>query len=396
MKRYLLFTIVVLQAMHVMAQHELVGRVVDGVSRQPLPFASVYVDKDRCTITNAEGGFSVDATDGDTLRITYVGYKPLRLSAAQARGTVRMEPLDTSLQEVVVYSPDAIIQKLLKAVKHDSKVGRRSQSNMFYRQTTRTDGRINGLLEAFLTANDGLSAHDLSLVTGRYASVGGTNYFYPVNFFTFAEVEFYNSMGIFRSNEEVVPLSPRYQKYYIAEYKTISQGDSAIYVIHFQPRVSEAISRSLKKKGVLWNTFDSYLYVRASDLQVLKYEGKGVNMFVQHQRPGKWRQVLPVEYHFTVHYQDVHHYTQVQSVNFTTSYEADGVTYETAGLMFNVADRYVKGKKKLYFDDNIWNKIKEMGYDKSFWQKNEVVKRTSWEEETVELFDRDNLFGVFE
>jgi glucan phosphoethanolaminetransferase (alkaline phosphatase superfamily) len=82
-------------------------------------------------------------------------------------------------------------------------------------------------------------------------------------------------------------------------------------------------------------------------------------------------------------------------VHFRTSYEADGHTFETTGMMFNVANRYATSRGTLRFDDSLMDIIGRQGLDSDFWQKNEIVKRTPAEEEAVEIFERDNLFGVY-
>lgn len=85
----------------------------------------------------------------------------------------------------------------------------------------------------------------------------------------------------------------------------------------------------------------------------------------------------------------------------SSAYEHAGRRYETTGMMFNVADRFVKGKTTMDFDDNLMSEIekgkmnKDKHYDPKFWKNLEIVKRTPVENEVVELFERDNLFGVF-
>ena len=49
----------------------------------------------------------------------------------------------------------------------------------------------------------------------------------------------------------------------------------------------------------------------------------------------------------------------------------------------------------MHFNDNLMDLIGRKGLDRDFWQQNEIVKRTPVEEEAVEIFERDNLFGVF-
>ena len=47
------------------------------------------------------------------------------------------------------------------------------------------------------------------------------------------------------------------------------------------------------------------------------------------------------------------------------------------------------------FHDNLMDIISRNGLDGDFWKQNEIVKRTPIEEEALEIFERDNLFGVF-
>ena len=63
--------------------------------------------------------------------------------------------------------------------------------------------------------------------------------------------------------------------------------------------------------------------------------------------------------------------------------------------MFNTGKRYIKGKGKLDFFDDLTMKIRDKGFDRKFWDDNEVVKRTPMENEALELFEGDNNFGVF-
>ncbi len=85
----------------------------------------------------------------------------------------------------------------------------------------------------------------------------------------------------------------------------------------------------------------------------------------------------------------------MSSVHFRTSYTADGHKFETTGMMFNVADRYFTSRGTLRFHDNLMDIISRNGLDGDFWKQNEIVKRTPIEEEALEIFERDNLFGVF-
>lgn len=56
------------------------GMVKDGISNAPVPFAVVYVDKEkRGTISTMEGFFSFAVAKGDIILFKSLGYKPLRI-----------------------------------------------------------------------------------------------------------------------------------------------------------------------------------------------------------------------------------------------------------------------------------------------------------------------------
>ena len=103
------------------AQEQIVARIVDARTKQPLPFASVYVNGSNSTISNADGEFLVEAALTDTLRFTYVGYKTLRLCAADVHSTVPMKVDDMTLSEVMVMGTDMIVKKVYEQTKKEAK-----------------------------------------------------------------------------------------------------------------------------------------------------------------------------------------------------------------------------------------------------------------------------------
>ena len=128
--------------------------------------------------------------------------------------------------------------------------------------------------------------------------------------------------------------------------------------------------------------------------QLLKYEGEGVKDCVGTGHTTV-AHVLPATYTFVVNYQHDQGFAEVQSVYFDVSYVDGGKHYVTKGMAFNVADRFVKGKDTMRFDDNLFEKIADKGFDNDFWERNEIVKRSPLEEEAKNIIERDNLIGVY-
>ena len=88
-------------------------------------------------------------------------------------------------------------------------------------------------------------------------------------------------------------------------------------------------------------------------------------------------------------------FTEVQSVYVDTYHYVDSMLVRTKSTLFNVGQHVGKKGKDLKFGDDLHKRIDKQKYDRDFWQQNEVVRRTRAEEAVHELFERNDLFGVF-
>ena len=84
------------------AQIHLESHIENKKTGEALSFASVYIDGGKSTITNIDGDFMIEADSTDILRISYVGYKTIRIPATQVGSTIKLESDDHTLGEVVV------------------------------------------------------------------------------------------------------------------------------------------------------------------------------------------------------------------------------------------------------------------------------------------------------
>ena len=378
------------------AQHLHVdARIIDAKTGERLPFASVYISGANSTISNAEGEFAIDADSTDVLRISYVGYKTVHLRAVDIGQEVLLSSEGEMLGEVVVLGTDYIINKVLERHKKEQKKYGKKKSNFFYRQVSKSNRQCTAFLESFFSAKSAYELSDLQLVTGRYVSVASHRTMNPTNYFTFAQIPLYSKPVRLLVGEQLVPLRKDYNRFFETDVEVISDGERRIYVLYFIPLNPN-----------FWSV-TARLFVDAKTFEVLRYQGYGNNDRVWHrehsgeEEPFAKRDIEPANYSFVVNYQHVNGFAEVQSVHFLVTYEHDGNRYETTGMMFNVADRFVKGKTTMTFSDNLMNEISkgkknnDKHYDRKFWERLEIVKRTPVEDEVVELFERDNLFGVF-
>lgn len=87
------------------------GKVQDATTRQPLPGAHVYwqrqgqIDTTTATTTDLNGDFQIQHASGD-LKITFIGYNPLTVPGAQLQGIVQrtfsLDPASNVLPEIEI------------------------------------------------------------------------------------------------------------------------------------------------------------------------------------------------------------------------------------------------------------------------------------------------------
>ena len=91
------------------------GTVVDDADDEPLAFATVQIEgTSKGATTDINGRFTIDANDGQTLVVTYVGYVTQRIPVSgQSTLTIRMKEDSQLLSEVVVVGYGVMQKKLV-------------------------------------------------------------------------------------------------------------------------------------------------------------------------------------------------------------------------------------------------------------------------------------------
>lgn len=105
MKRILLFCFVLLSIAEAQAQQRTVtGKVVDGEQGSSLPGVSVLVKgTSRGTVTDADGNYSIEASDDETLVYSFIGFESEeRMVGSQSSIDISMRAAVSQLDEVVV------------------------------------------------------------------------------------------------------------------------------------------------------------------------------------------------------------------------------------------------------------------------------------------------------
>jgi hypothetical protein len=137
---------------------EIRGRVLDRNDRQPLPYTSVFLNgRTIGTVSNDDGDFVLKLSSvyiRDTLNITCIGYKPMKLPVATLINTRREYLLKTdvvSIQEVVIrkMSPVLLLQSATRNIR-DNYPQKPAVLTCFYRETVQQGNRYMMVSEAVL------------------------------------------------------------------------------------------------------------------------------------------------------------------------------------------------------------------------------------------------------
>ena len=381
--------------------------VVDAVTRAHLPFASVYVGPEASTITNLDGEFVIDCAPDAILHISYVGYRAVHVKAAEMKGVVALKPNEHLLPDLVVTPVAPLINKICKETLTQMRNHKRKTSEFFYRQTAFADSICYEFLEAFLSGGSGVALHDLQLMTGRYAGiVPDSSHFYSYfgNFYTFSEIVVAASYRSPSPDVDLVPLFRNFNKYYKYSYRVIDDDGNRVFVIDFFPKPSMTSE---------YATIGCTLFVDEKTLHLRRVVGQGYNFWVVTREPklGKYhlknQHLLPTSFLFDVNLTEERGFPEVQSVFVQSMHVFKGQKITTRSTLFNLSMNenvkktsffqrlFKKRKGRMRFDSQIQKVIEKQGYDSTFWDNNEIVRRTTVEQEVMKLFNHRHLFGVF-
>src|ERR1700759_5493195 len=106
-KLILIFTLFIAGIAFASAQQKkIAGTVEDSQTKEPLPFATITLENGGKTINkfaaDAKGSFSVDATVGSVIEVTFTGYEPQKITVGDNDNLTILMKSSGNLAEVVV------------------------------------------------------------------------------------------------------------------------------------------------------------------------------------------------------------------------------------------------------------------------------------------------------
>ena len=358
------------------------AKVIDVETHRALPNATISVSPEKSTIANADGEFVIEAEPQEMLTISYVGYKPVSIKAERVGAVIQLSPYAIELSEVKVLPLKTILEKVVSALKAETDIYKKQESNFYYRQMTQNNGECSEYIEAFLNGFSEVALRQPSIINGRYGELKQTDtkkYSYVGNYLSGTCISPYTSKKI-RKKWVIVPMMANSGNLYQVDYDILSDKaqDKVLYKIVFTPhaKVKAPIVRGV-------------IYVDADTYRIQKYEGEILNYYII-DKQGKH---YDMKESFSVTYTYRRGFTEVQSVSTKGAYSKKGISVNINSTLVNVGLKYYEGKKKLGASYILKNKISSVDYDAKFWNDNTIIKRTPMEEQVVKMFEKDNVFS---
>ena len=354
------------------------AHVTDADTGEPLPYVSIYIAKNRATLTNLDGDFCIQVMPDDTLRLTRIGYETLRLRACEMQDSIAMHMSSRHLTEVTVRALDWMMAKIssqtAKALVRAGKV----RAQFFYRQTSVFPEKQD-IVEAFINARSAVNLRDLRFMTGRHGAQvhGGWEQS------TFRDMNLHHVLELAPMITKVTfweglttPLARRrsmdeYLRLYNIELEELSDEGRNVYKIVLTR--NEGLPATTK-------IMTGSIYVDKSDFSLLSFDGKVENMRLDigsGTLGGGFSLPLTLDLH--IDYTHENGFPEVMNLTM----RADCERFHLRSVLFNMGryEQRIPRGKMMYYDGNMLSTIERAGYDSTFWENSEVVKRTGEEEE---------------
>ena len=392
MKRVCLIIVLFCSSVLIVAQQRVTAYVYDEETKKPIDLVAVISSGDY-TITNSEGGFAINVSNDDIIKLSHLSYQAKSIDLRQLGDSVFLRQRVYRLDEVIVLPKDAVIRRI-KAVweKYDKLFARKRerdfpQQTFYYRQLTQENDLYTEYVECFFTAPVNVSVQTMTLQESRYAiiNIDSTatiiNYFFLSKLPTFSRsraIPYYNVNGFLVKN---------FEKYYdIRLDRIISQDDeNEVEVYKFTP-YKEMI-------GQMAMMLSGFLYVRTKDLAIVRLEVNTKNMLLI-DIPN----IVDESYNFTVTYRDgIESYPIVETVKCDTelSYMRNGKENRVKmySILFATDFKLESEGKTMKKGDYLLRKVADSEYNHEFWDNNPIIKRTTIEQKVVDDFNNRGYFG---
>lgn len=376
--------------------HKIFGKIIDQRTGETIPFCSITISGTlKGTSTNELGEFELNVPSlPTTLIISHLNYEKqtININSSNTNLNIKLKPLVYELEEVTITNKKDIYAYELARKAFDRAeiyANKRKFGKAYYRQKSKNGDNYSEFSEIIYDikySTEGIS--DWDILEGRYALKGGT-----VNNRNYTLLS--RVLKSFQQNSDdlIFPFRKEIDRFY--KVKTIektSSNNRNIAVITFDPN-------SWVKTPIL--KAEAYIDTDTYDLLKLKATLENDNfkaVKIKDKNAKKKNYVLSYEMAFKRD-STSSLLMDYMKVDQTFDYFRNDslITKVTSSSLLSFFEHYSpNSRKKLgrQFRDNEsdWQKLNAIGYNKSFWHENAIVKRTPIENEIINSFERNNSF----
>ncbi len=359
------------------------AKVLDADTGEPMPCVGIRVSNEKTTLTNFDGEFCIKALPTDTIRLSFIGYETQYLRADQMPRQVEMHAAERRLAEVTVHGWERLMTQISKQTAKIYDKTKKERAQFFFRQTMIFPQKQD-IVEAFIDARSAVNMRNIRFVTGRHgaqtqdlweqSNIGNMNLHHVLELAPMIM----NNVFWF---DLTTPLSEdrsikEYLKTYSIEVEELVSDGRDIYKIDLSP--AEGVPASTR-------ILTGSLYVDKSDLRLLAFDGDAKNMWLDisnQDNPLQSGVSIPLTLNVHIDYSYDKGYPEVTNLTMRT----DCADFHTRAMMFSMGKSGKNRPKgsKMNSDDNMLSTIEVAGYDSTFWENNEVIKRTEEEQRIAE------------
>jgi hypothetical protein len=362
---------------HAQEKPDSVGAVIrDANTGEPIQYANVYVSPSCGTISNYDGEFWLQCLPSETVRISCIGYQHISCRASELPATIRMKPISTTLQEVIVTRGDNLLCQLVDKMQHEAKKHRKAEAQYFFRMAIQYPG-TDELAEAFMSAKSCVQLRDITFHSGSRGQLRGEQLDGP------------SLTGLGRTNLHIfLRLSPVLVNYDIWDFTFVPadvffrkmKNLYDISCVQFTEEDGTEISKihlTANPAVTSHPIMDGTLYVDRKKCRLLRFDGQmhGLQIAVYDQAREQ-HSIAGISHTIHVDYRYDHGFTEIANMSSTITKD----TIKIRQLLYNLGDKKLKFNKSVRVRENMIRAIDQAGFDSTLWVVNNIVKRTQNEE----------------
>ena len=390
-----LLTLVLFPVSYTVAQIELSGKIVDGLTAAPVTLCNISLASSSIGTSSNELGEFVIVVDSLPAKLifSHLNYEKQVIEVSNDEEIiVSLASLTTNLEEVVVtaHKKDIFAAKLAQnAIEKAQKLSTKDKyGRAFYRQKSKNGDSYSEFSEIFYDIRyNNVGIKEWNIIEGRYAlkehAVHNRNY-----------TSFSRILRPLQPNTEelIFPTHPSFEVFYNPRVIGMLQSnDSKIAIVHFKPL-----------PDIETPLFDGEVYIDTKTFDILKIKGvlarDDIELAKLTTKNSYWKNYT-ISYEIGYKKQNGKMLLDYIKVDQAFDYYKDDSlqynTTSTSSLVFYehytpTSRKRLGGRPSRSRSD--WQELDEIGYNERFWAQNPIVKRTPVEEEVIEAFERENAF----